>query len=210
VDLWAIIPVKPFDLGKSRLAVALGTSELEALNRRLFARVFGAARGELGPGRVIVVTTDAALLAKVRCDQAHAVLERTAGDLNAALAQACDYASERGAHAIAVLPSDLPEICGADIAALRNAIDPPPSCVIAPDESEQGTNALALSPPHADFFRFGPQSFASHVALAAARGLAPRIVRRPGLAHDLDTPEAYRQFVSLRWQDRRSEDTVAS
>jgi 2-phospho-L-lactate guanylyltransferase len=195
MDLWAIIPVKRFDLGKSRLAAELDGPERVALNQRLFARVFDAAQGELGAERVVVVTTDSALLAAVRRNRAHAVPERTAGDLNAALAQACHYASERGARAVAVLPSDLPEINGEDIAALRDALGPPPSCAIAPDATEQGTNALALAPPSTDFFRFGPRSFASHIALAEAGGMTVQIVRRPGLAHDLDTPEAYRRFA---------------
>ena len=70
-----------------------------------------------------------------------------------------------------------------------------PACTIAPDEQEQGTNALALTPPAADFFKFGPDSFQAHLAAARARKLAVRILRRPGLALDLDTPENYRRFA---------------
>jgi len=198
MELWAIIPVKPFGLGKSRLAGLLGAAERAALNRELFERVFAAARCELGHDRIIVVTADAALLAEVRHNRAHAVAERSTGDLNAALAQASGYASERGAAAVLVLPSDLPEVTAKDVAALRAAIAPPPSCVIAPDTWEQGTNALALSPPSADFFRFGAKSFATHAVLAKARGFTTRVLRRPGLARDLDTPEDYRRFADRR------------
>jgi len=206
MDHWAIIPAKPFKLGKSRLAAILSANERVALNRRLFERVFDAAISALGADRTIVVTADTELLAQVGHQSAHAAQEHTTGDLNAALAQASRYASERGARSILILPSDLADITIDDFAALRNALEPAPSCVIAPDDSGQGTNALALAPPSADFFRFGPKSFAAHIELAAARGLATRIVRRPGLAHDLDTPESYQQFVNRRREVKLLQD----
>ena len=212
MDHWAIIPAKPFKLGKSRLAAVLNESERTTLNQRLFEHVFDVAISTLGADRIIVVTADTELLAQVRRQLAHAIQERSSGDLNAALAQASHYASERGADAILILPSDLADITVEDIAALRNELGPTPCCAIAPDASGHGTNALALAPPSADFFRFGPQSFTAHIELAAARGIATRIVRRPGLAHDLDTPENYRVFAS-RHQDswlQPHEDIVSS
>jgi 2-phospho-L-lactate guanylyltransferase len=127
-------------------------------------------------------------------------------DLNRALEQACRHAIEKNVQAIAVLPSDLPDIAAGDIAALRDALGPAPSCVIAPDTSEQGTNALALSPPSADLFRFGPCSFAAHLRAAAARGYRTQILRRPGLAHDLDTPESYRRWLQRTERQRESPD----
>jgi 2-phospho-L-lactate guanylyltransferase len=151
---------------------------------------------------VIVVTADPILLARVRHIGAHGLHERAPGGLNAALTQASAYAGERGAAAVLVLPSDLPDLAATDVAALRAEIAPPPSCVIAPDASGHGTNALALSPPSADFFRFGPGSFSAHAKEAFARGFTLRIVRRPGVARDLDTPEAYRLFAG-RCSDAR-------
>ena len=192
---WAIIPVKPFAQGKSRLAGVLAPAEREALNRRLFERVFHAALDVIPPDRIAVVTSEAALLAEVARRGAHGVAENAPGDLNAALALACRHAGRRGADAILVLPADLPGIAGADVAAMREAIGSPPCCAIAPDAAGHGTNALALAPPDADLFRLGPQSFPAHVALAAARGLPMQIVHRPGLAQDLDTPEDYRRLI---------------
>ena len=94
-----------------------------------------------------------------------------------------------------VLPGDLPFVSKGDIAALVSALPPAPGVVVAPDASEQATNALVLSPPDPDFFRFGPSSFAAHLEAARERGAPAVIVRRPGLAFDLDTPEDYRTFV---------------
>jgi 2-phospho-L-lactate guanylyltransferase len=191
---WAIIPVKPFRAGKSRLAALLGTDERAALNRRLFGRVLDKALGTFRPDRIAVVTGDTLLLALMRGQGLHG-LEDAGGGLNAALGLACRYAAERGARAVAMLPSDLPYITADDVTALAAAPGPGPCCVIAPDEQEQGTNALVLSPPDADFFRFGPESFQAHLDAAKARGLPIRILRRPGIARDLDTPESYRRYA---------------
>jgi 2-phospho-L-lactate guanylyltransferase len=197
VDCWAIIPVKPFRAGKSRLAGLLGVDERVALNRRLFGRVLTATLAAFKPDRVIVVTADPLLLPLMRGQGLHAV-EDNGGGLNAALGLACRYAAARGARAIAVLPSDLPAITADDVRALVANLKHAPCCVIAPDEQEEGTNALALTPPTFDFFRFGPNSFQAHLDLAKTRGMTVRILRRPGLAHDLDTPDEYRRYAKER------------
>ena len=197
MDCWAVIPVKPFRAGKSRLAGLLGVDDRAALNRRLFGRVLTATLAALKPDRVVVVTADPLLLPLMRGQGLHAV-EDNGGGLNAALGLACRYAAARGARAIAVLPSDLPSITADDIKALVTSLKPASCCVIAPDEQEEGTNALALTPPTFDFFRFGPNSFQAHLELAKMRGMTVRILRRPGLAHDLDTPDEYRRYAKER------------
>jgi 2-phospho-L-lactate guanylyltransferase len=68
---------------------------------------------------------------------------------------------------------------------------------VAPDRLGTGTNGLALSPPGVIGFRFGAGSFAAHRAEAAAAGLEPVIVTRPGLAFDLDTPEDLARWLEL-------------
>lgn len=194
MDCWAIIPVKPLGAGKSRLAPVLGAEQRAALNKHLFGRVLNATLDVFKPERIAVVTADTLLLPLMRGQGLHA-LQDAGGGLNAALGLACRYAADRGASAVAVLPSDLPKVTADDVKALVEKLSPTPCCVIAPDQQEQGTNALALTPPEPDFFRFGADSFQTHLAAAKARGMKMRIVRRPGLAHDLDTPEEYRRYV---------------
>jgi 2-phospho-L-lactate/phosphoenolpyruvate guanylyltransferase len=186
---WAIVPVKSFALGKSRLAAILGAEQRTALNRRLFGRVLDAAQSHFSANRIVVVTADAFLLALVRGQGLHG-LQDPGGGLNAALAH--------GANAVIVLSSDLPLVTAGDIAALTSALGEAPCCVIAPDETEQGTNALALAPPDAAFFRFGADSFQAHLAAARAGGRAVRVLRRAGLAQDLDTPENYKRFAETQ------------
>jgi 2-phospho-L-lactate guanylyltransferase len=194
MDCWAIIPVKPLRAGKSRLAAVLGADQRAALNKHLFGRVLDATLNTFRPERIVVVTADTLLLPLMRGQELHA-LEDVGDGLNAALGLGCRYAAERGARSIVVLPSDLPTVTSDDVRALVAALGPGPRCVIAPDEQEQGTNALALAPPDPDFFRFGPDSFQAHLEAAKALGVKPHILRRPGLANDLDTPDDYRRFT---------------
>ena len=194
MECWAIIPVKPLGAGKSRLAAVLGAEQRAALNKHLFGRVLQATLGAFKPGRTAIVTADTLLLALMRGQGLHALPDPGEG-LNTALGLACRYAGDRGARAVAVLPSDLPKVTTDDIKALVASLGPGPGGVIAPDQQEQGTNALALAPPDPDFFRFGPDSFQAHLEAAKARGMTMRILRRPGLAQDLDTPEEYRRYA---------------
>jgi len=194
MDCWAIIPAKPFHSDKTRLASLLGVDARAALSRRLFGRVLDAALGTFPADRILVVTKDQLLLALMRGQGLHA-LEDADGGVNPALALGCRHAAERGARSIVMLSADLPHVTTADVAALRAAISDAPGCVIAPDEQEQSTNALALAPPDPDFFQFGPDCFQAHIAAAKARNLPVRILRRSGLAVDLDTPESYRRFA---------------
>jgi 2-phospho-L-lactate guanylyltransferase len=194
MDCWAIIPVKPLGAGKSRLAAVLGVEQRAALNKHLFGCVLNATLGVFKPDRVAIVTADPLLLPLMRGQGLHGLEDKGAG-LNAALGLACRHATARGARGIVILPSDLPHVTADDVAALLATLGPSPRCAIAPDEQEEGTNALALTPPEPDFFRFGPQSFQAHIAAAKTRGMPVRILRRSNLAHDLDTPDEYRRFA---------------
>ena len=194
MNCWAILPVKSLTLGKSRLSAVLGAEHRAALNRRLFGRVLETTQSQFSADRIAVVTSDAFLLALIRAQGLHG-LDDPGNGLNAALSLACRHALQRGAEGIVVLSSDLPLITAGDVAAMVLALGEAPSCVIAPDEEEQGTNALALSPPDADFFRFGEDSFQAHLQAARSRGRTVRILRRAGLARDLDTPESYRRYA---------------
>ena len=193
--LWAIIPVKPFSSGKSRLAGVLDAGRRQTLNRRMFEHVLGLAMAAIEPIRVIVATPDTTIATDAQRRGGYGVIETEESGLNAALRQGCRYAMDRGAQAIMVLPSDLPFLTAEDIAALASALPAAPGMAIAPDASETATNALALSPPQSEFFRFGPSSFEAHMEAAREHGYAVKIVRRPGLAFDLDTPENYRAFM---------------
>jgi 2-phospho-L-lactate guanylyltransferase len=195
--LCAIVPVKPFAAGKSRLAGMVDDATRRALNQALFAHVFETAVSALGANKVAVTTSDMDLLAAVHRAGSLAIADHF-DNLNDALANACRVAAAQGVEGILVLPADLPFLQDNDVIALAEAIEPSPACAIAADISGEGTNALGLAPPDVTFFAFGPRSFAAHIAAAHARGIEPTILRRSGLGFDLDTPEDYRNYRAGR------------
>lgn len=182
----AIIPVKPPGEGKSRLEGALRPAERAALSRAMFRRVLKAA---IAAGTdTIVVSRDAAIRRQAEVEGAWALDEAEGSGLNGALEAARGFLAARGAEALLVLPADLPAIEPDDVRALTAIARTAPSVVIAPDGAGQGTNALLLAPLGAIDFGFGPDSCARHCDAARRAGIVPVVLRRPGLALDIDTP----------------------
>lgn len=182
----AVIPVKPPGEGKSRLEGVLDPVDRAALSRAMFRRVL---KTVLDAGiEAVVVSRDSAIRREAEAAGAWALEEADGSNLNEALAIAGDFLSARGAEALLVLPADLPAIEPDDVRALTTLAWTAPAVVVAPDAAEQGTNALLLAPPDSIAFGFGVESFARHCDAARQAGITPTILRRPGLALDIDTP----------------------
>lgn len=186
MKLWLIVPVKPFGVGKSRLAGALSDPARARLSRRMFHHVLTqAAQANVLAGS-LVVSRDAAVLDGLPEPQAIFVQERGT-DLNRALEQGRQQAVAWGAEAILVLPADLPLLTAEDIRRLYLAATAADGVVIAPS-TDGGTNALLLRPANAIHFAFGPHSFAAHQALAHQAGLPCLRFQSPTLSFDVDWP----------------------
>lgn len=181
-----LIPVKPFAQGKSRLAGVMDEAAREALARRLFAHVLGQAK-QVADVLVVSRDEDALALAQARGAGAMALRETWAGH-NPALAQALLKLDRMARAPVLIVSSDLPLLDAQD---LRVMLAPPMgvSVMIATDTAGQGTNALYLAHPAILALRFGPGSRAAHEREARRAGLGCRVIRREGLARDLDVPE---------------------
>lgn len=185
--IWLVIPVKPFEEGKTRLAAVLSDVERRSLNRQLLERTIKIGCEAFDPSCVIVVSRSAEALAIARAAGARGVEEAAGGGLNDALAQAASVAREGRASGVLSLSADLPLLGAGDLTAMV-AEGSGARVVIAGDTVEQGTNAMLVSPVGAIAYSYGPGSFAEHARLARAAHLMPLIVRRQGLAFDIDTP----------------------
>ncbi len=192
MTLWAIVPIKPMRLGKSRLAGVLADEERAALNRRLLAHTVETLKAVPELEKVLVISRDPAALALARRHGARTVLEDDDSQLNLALARATYVARSFNTHGVLVLPADLPFITAADIRRLLEAAHDPPVVAIAPDRKREGTNALLISPPGLIQYQFGPGSFDRHCARARQAGARLEICDLPSLAVDLDWPEDLR------------------
>lgn len=192
-QLWLVIPVKPFDEGKSRLAPALTPAERSALARRLFEGVLAAAQTSGLFAGVAVISRDASVLNLAESGGALPIAE-LGSDLNDALEQA--RAALTTASALLVLPADLPDISAAELVAFvtvaRTArMDGKALVAIAPSTTG-GTNALLLEPPGVLPFVFGAEggreSFYRHSMLAQEAGATLVVIESDALALDLDLP----------------------
>lgn len=195
MSIGILIPVKGLRYGKSRLSGVLAPPDRMALVYSMLRHTIDCALGATDVRTVAVVTDQAMNLP----DGVEHIPERGLGH-NGGLQRAMDLLAGRGTRILLALASDLPELHPSDVDAMidRARLF---SCAIAPDEGDTGTNSIAITLPTAFRFRFGPGSFAAHqheALLAGAHNFS--IVRRPGLAFDLDHPEGLQRM--LRTNDR--------
>ncbi len=177
------VPAKAFRLSKSRLAPVLTPAERASLSAAMLEDVLAATAATTGWERWMV-SADPAVLALAERLGARAVPEERRS-LLAAVRQAEALAAAEDAEALAVVLADLPLL---STPALAAALAEPAAVVLAPAESDGGTNLLLRRPPGVIRARFGRDSFRRHLEEAGAAGVAARVIRRPELAFDLDGP----------------------
>ena len=102
------------------------------------------------------------------------------------------------------LPGDIPLISPNEIEQLLAAHRTAPAFTIAPSHDERGSNAVICSPPNGVPLRFGEDSFFPHLEAAENRGIRPSVLRLPGIALDIDTPEDLAAFAVRRSTTRAS------
>jgi 2-phospho-L-lactate/phosphoenolpyruvate guanylyltransferase len=189
LTFWAIVPVKPLRIGKSRLSEVLTVDERAELNRRLLAHTLSTLSEIQEIENVLVISRDQGALALARSHGAHTVQENGEPHLNDALRRATAVAQNYAVRGILVLPADLPFFSAEDIRMMLALADPPPVVVVAPDRHRQGTNALLISPIGLIEYEFGPNSFSRHCQRVLEAGARLEIIDLPSLALDMDLPE---------------------
>lgn len=171
----AVLPLKAFDHAKERLDLP---PQARAAFAKETATVVAAACLDAGL-ELAVVTADERVAAWARRRGAAVVADPGAG-LAAAAAAGAQMAHDDGRDWL-VVHGDLPLLGPDDLAIVAEAIGDGVT-VLAPSR-DGGTNLLGSSHPLA--FRYGPGSFARHLAAAANR---PRlVVVRTGTAVEVDT-----------------------
>lgn len=189
MTIWAIVPVKPLRRGKSRLAGMLTEDQRTRLNRYLLEHVLITLNKIPEIEHTLVVSRDPAALALTREMGGRTVLEDGVPQFNTAIMRATIVAKAQGAHAVLVLPADLPLIKPNDLKALLRRGKKPPIVVIAPDRRQDGTNGLFVNPAGLIEYGYGPGSFHCHSERAIEAGAKVVIINSPNIALDLDLPE---------------------
>lgn len=189
MSLWAVVPVKPLDQAKSRLAGALSAKERVALVQKLLERTLDVLRQVPAIAEIVVATSDPGVAAWARRGGYRVLREVGEPDLNGALAVATRSAQTHRVEAVLIVHADLPRVTPAEVEKMMALAGTGPVVVVAPDRHGRGTNALLCAPPGLIEYRFGEDSYAQHCAQAQAAGARLEICSAPGLALDLDVPE---------------------
>lgn len=184
MSLWALLPFRGAAGAKRRLRHVLTEAERGGLVQAMVRDVLAALCQSDGLAGVLLVSRDADAPALAR-EFAIDVFAESATNLPGAVAEASTFAAqELGATGTLFLPGDVPLVTPADVAAV---LDGHEHVTLVPDGNDIGTNAAAVSPPNAFPYVFDGKSFKPHMAAARKAGYTPRIVRREGLALDVDT-----------------------
>ena len=189
MSLWAVVPVKPFRLGKSRLSSMLTEEERFALNSTLYGNTMRSLTACREIERILVVSKDLNVLSIARGFGARTIQEENFSNLNFALHLATRFAVFSGAVRLLIIPADLPLLSSKEIDGIIAKSMNPKQMVICPDRKSDGTNALLVAPADSIEFQYGPGSYLKHIAEAEKVGLQVEIYRSRALELDLDLPE---------------------
>lgn len=179
-----IIPIRPSEEGKSRLAGAMNPDARALLIERMFRHVLIVALDFAGPTRCHVVSRSPLFLGLAKKSGANLVHETGFG-LNESLTEAASGVSPD--LPVLAMHADLPFLTAGNLADLARTLRDA-DVIAASDHAGLGTNALLLRRPGLIPYAFGENSLARHRALAESNGLRFAQVTSPGLAMDIDEP----------------------
>ena len=193
---WALIPIKGFDRGKSRLSAVLAPTERAQLARQLFEHVVRVLRESPVIDEIAVVSDSPA--AREYAEQL-GIIALKDDDRGEGLSDVVDGAlgelEHRGATSVLVCMSDLPHLSVGDVASVAGQLEKS-DVVLVPDLLQRGTNVVAVKPAtclpsclgHAD-------SLERHRQRARDLGLTVSVQLSTGIGFDVDQP---RELERLR------------
>jgi 2-phospho-L-lactate guanylyltransferase len=195
--IWAVVPVKEFDGAKQRLSPYLSPDERHALATIMLEDVLDTVNAVRELAGLLVVTVDPAAAPLAERYGARVVTEGARDGHTGAVTAAARLLVREGRAGMMTMPSDIPRVSPAEIAAMLAAHRPAPAFTIAPAHDDLGSNTIISSPPDAVPLRFGENSFYPHLDAARARGIDPLIIRHPGIGMDIDNPVDLPTFLKM-------------
>src|SRR5690606_26816895 len=186
MSTWAIIPVKPLNRAKSRLADVLSPEQRQQLAESMFRHVLETVRNVPQIIGTLVISRDSKALSIAREYEAKTVQETGTPELNSALTRATQVVASWGVESLLVLPADLPLVHADDLMDMISLGRGFPAVVIATDQNRDGTNALFMRPPGIMPYAYGPGSYERHMALARAAGVKAKTFFSEQLSLDID------------------------
>lgn len=198
MTLWAILPVKALEKGKSRLRPRLGAEELISLNWTQYLSTFIKLVNCSEIDKVLVVSRDEKVLNHVRENGQIALQENEESSLNLAVSQALRYISETESGKVLILPADLPWMTGKDLSDLIHLQVKGNFIAVVPDQSQTGTNAILISKSDLMKPQFGQNSFQKHTKQAQSIGTKLIVWLNKNIQRDLDTPQDFEFYIKIK------------
>jgi 2-phospho-L-lactate guanylyltransferase len=192
----AILPTKPFETAKQRLAPQVQLGTRRALMESMFSDTLLALRRVPSIDQIFVVTSDS-IASQIAAGHETLVVADTASSHSEAAQLGISRALAMGATRALLVPGDCPLLDPIELEQLIARPAPARSVLIVPDRHGEGTNALLLTPPDAMPPSFGEGSCQRHADLAISHGATPEVVQLPSLALDIDTPEDLEQLLEM-------------
>lgn len=197
MSIWAIIPVKPLRLAKSRLSGILTPEERQVFAEAMLRHVLNVIQAVPQITGTLVISRDNHALALAREYGAKTVQESGAPELNAALMRATSIIASWRSEAVLVLPADLPLIAVEDVHNIIDLAEGNESMVISTDRNKDGTNALFIRPPGLIEYAYGEGSYRRHAMMARDAGATVNVYESVRMLQDIDLPEDIENYYRM-------------
>lgn len=194
--------MKPLGRALRRLSGILDGSARRALQEAMLADLLVTCRACEVIEQSVVVTADPDARRIALAHGAHVIPDHVpARGINAAVA----LGLAQTAGPALVLMADLALAMPADLAFVVEHALPAPGATLVASRDGTGTNAMLLDPPDVIEPHLGPRSLGLHLDQAARHGVAVRVLERPALGLDVDTPADLEAFwrIPSRGHTRR-------
>jgi 2-phospho-L-lactate/phosphoenolpyruvate guanylyltransferase len=190
LKIFAIVPAKQFEKGKSRLASLLDICDRVKLAELLLDSTLHTLENATALYSTVVISTDVRAKRIAKMHGAIFVDEGKQIGVNNAVNLANEYCTRAGAVATVVVPQDLPLALSEDIDMICNAAKDYDRClIICPSARYDGSNVLLRRPPKLIDSHYDNNSFKMHTNAAKKIGANIKIILSRRMMLDLDTLE---------------------
>ena len=204
--MFAIVPVKNFESGKSRLASLLTVEERVKLSELFLDYTLNTLTNTSAISKVIVVSSDKRAEGIAKIHNAKFLQEKKNQGVNAAVALADVYISEFAVDATIVIPQDLPLLLPEDIERICTSAQEHEKClVICPSLRFDGSNALLRRPPLLITTNYDNDSYNVHIKKAKASNAIIKIIKTKRIMTDIDTVEDVINLIKI---NSRNKDNI--
>lgn len=195
---FAIIPVKKFENGKTRLSHLFSAEDRIHLSELMLDDTLSAlSRARSLQCKNIVVVSGDKRAEEIAAKRGTSFIreDRDRG-VNSAVELADRYCTDQGADATVVIPQDLPLLDPYDIDMVCSMAGNEKICiVICPSLRYDGTNLLLRKPPSVIRTYYDNDSYEAHIKSASKSGVPVKLYFSKRLMIDIDTPEDAAQLA---------------